>query len=67
MTETEITLPPDLVERVLKLTPEQQDELVELMYQAMDTSIIIEERADRVANVAICDEARKHGLELRKG
>jgi hypothetical protein len=55
MTETEITLPPDLVERVLKLSPVQQDKLIDLLYDAMegpaeDVSAVIAERAERVAS-----------------
>jgi hypothetical protein len=55
MTESEITLPPDLVERVLKLTPEQQDKLIDLLYDAIegpaeDVSAVIAERAERVAS-----------------
>jgi putative addiction module component (TIGR02574 family) len=53
MTETEITLPPDLVERVLKLTPEQQDKLIDLLYDAMegppeDLSAVLKERVEDV-------------------
>jgi hypothetical protein len=53
MTKTDVTLPADLVEQVLKLTPQQQDKLIDLLYDAMDgppddMSELIRERVEQV-------------------
>jgi putative addiction module component (TIGR02574 family) len=53
MTKTDITLPAELVEQVLKLTPEQQDKLIDLLYDAVegppdDLSATLKERVEDV-------------------
>jgi len=53
-TTTATDLPPELVEQVMKLSPGQQDRLMDLLFAAMDgqpdnVSAVIAERAERVA------------------